>query len=292
MSALERHCGWLLRAYPAWYRRERAGEMLDTLLQASPPGRRWPAFRDARSLVIGGLRVRGLLVLCLSMLWAVLGAAGAGYDFLLSTHVPQANYAYVGINGWVGEPSAFSTAALWGAQAWLLLTIPVLVAGLVRLRRRWLPAGSSAAGWVAAWTGTWFAGFALMLLAALWGELGWLLLIIPALVAGLVRLGRSLLPAGSSAVGWVAAWTGAWLTGIALMFQIASWEPDATAVYSGNCGEGSGCVLAGYRHAVVSWRELAVVAGWLALGAAMTLMLARSARQRARCVPDGTVTGT
>jgi hypothetical protein len=237
VTPLERHCGWLLHAYPSWYRRERAGEMLDTLLEASPPGMMWPSFRDARSLIIGGLRVRGLLVLCLSVLWTGLGAAGAGYNFILSTHVPQAVYAYVGIDDWVGEPSAFSTAALWGALAWLLLTIPVLVAGLV-------------------------------------------------------RLGRRLLPAGSSAVGWVAAWTGAWLAGLALMFPIANWEPSAPAVYSGNCWEGSGCVLAGYRYAVVSWGELAVVAGWLALGAAMTLMLARSARQRARCVPDRTVTGT
>jgi hypothetical protein len=75
VTPLERHCGWLLRAYPLWYRRERAGEMLGTLLEASPPGRRWPSFRDARSLIIGGLRVRGLLVWCLSILWAGLGAA-------------------------------------------------------------------------------------------------------------------------------------------------------------------------------------------------------------------------
>ena len=38
MSPLERHCRWLLRAYPAWYRRDRAEEMLGTLLEASPPG--------------------------------------------------------------------------------------------------------------------------------------------------------------------------------------------------------------------------------------------------------------
>ena len=225
MSALERHCRWLLLAYPAWYRRGRAGEMLGTLLEASPPGRRWPSFRDTRALVIGGLRVRGLLVLCLSTLWAVLGAAGAGYDFILSAHVPQAVPAYVGIWDWVGESSVIITAAYLGALAWLLLTIPVLVAGVVRLRRRWLRAGALPGGWVAAWTGAWFAG-------------------------------------------------------IALMFPIGNWEPSAPAVMSGNCWEGSGCVLAGYRYAVVSWGELAVFAGWLALGAAMTLILARSARGR------------
>ena len=29
MRQLERRYGWLLHAYPAWYRRERAGEMLE-----------------------------------------------------------------------------------------------------------------------------------------------------------------------------------------------------------------------------------------------------------------------
>ena len=75
------------------------------------------------------------------------------------------------------------------------------------------------------------------------------------------------------------------------MFPIATWQTSAPAVISGNCWEGSGCILAGYRYAVVSWGELAVLAGWLALGAAMTLILARTAPPRARCVPDTTVTG-
>lgn len=55
---LERRCRLLLRAYPAWYRRERAAEMLGTLLEASPPGRRWPSLRDARALVMRSGRVR------------------------------------------------------------------------------------------------------------------------------------------------------------------------------------------------------------------------------------------
>jgi hypothetical protein len=58
VTALERRCRLLLHAYPAWYRRERGEEILATLLQASPPGRGWPALRDARALIMGGLRVR------------------------------------------------------------------------------------------------------------------------------------------------------------------------------------------------------------------------------------------
>jgi hypothetical protein len=231
VTPLERRCRWLLRAYPAWYRRERSEEMLDTLLEVSPPGRRWPSVRDTRSLVTAGLRVRAALVWCLSVLWAGLGAAGAGYDFILSAHVPEAVYLGVGLPSWVGEPEATYLAGQLGAMAWLLLTIPVLVAGLVRLRGRGL--------WAGAWPG---------------------------------------------------AWACAWFAGLALAFPVADWQPSAPAVLA--CSKNEGCALAGYRYAVVSWGELAVLAGWLALGAAMTLMLARTARRRARCVPDGTVTGT
>src|SRR6266700_2420679 len=45
-AGLERRCRWLLLAYPAWYLRERGGEMLGTLLETSPPGGRWPSFRE------------------------------------------------------------------------------------------------------------------------------------------------------------------------------------------------------------------------------------------------------
>ena len=64
---------------------QRAGEMLGTMLETSPPGGRWPSFRDSRSLVAGGLRVRGWVWL-LSMLWVVAGATGTGYDFYLTTN--------------------------------------------------------------------------------------------------------------------------------------------------------------------------------------------------------------
>lgn len=83
MTPLERRCRWLLFAYPAWYRRRRAGEMVGTMLETSPPGGRWPSFRDTRSLVAGGLRVRGWVWL-LSMLWVVAGAVGTGYDFYIT----------------------------------------------------------------------------------------------------------------------------------------------------------------------------------------------------------------
>jgi hypothetical protein len=48
--------------------------MLGTLLEASPLGARWPSFRDARTLITGGLRVRGWTWL-MSMLWVAAGTS-------------------------------------------------------------------------------------------------------------------------------------------------------------------------------------------------------------------------
>ncbi|MGH3395421.1 MAG: hypothetical protein ACRDPO_12110, partial [Streptosporangiaceae bacterium] len=58
MTGLERGYRRLLLAYPAWYRRERGDEMLDTLLAVAPHGRTWLSLRDASALILGGLRVR------------------------------------------------------------------------------------------------------------------------------------------------------------------------------------------------------------------------------------------
>jgi hypothetical protein len=231
VTPLERHCSWLLRAYPGWYRRERAGEMLDTLLAASPPGRRWPSLRDARSLVIGGLRVRGLLVWCLSILWAGLGAAGAGYDFILSEHVPQAQY--IGIPQWVGESQSIYLAAFLGALAWLLLTIPVLAAGIVRIRRSWLRAGASDAGGLVglSWAGAWLAGIALMIPIAGWQPLA------PAVWACSKNQGCGLAGYRYAVVTWAdLALFAAWLAlgaAMTLMHALtgrhrARWVPDGT----------------------------------------------------------------
>jgi hypothetical protein len=58
MSPLERHCQLLLRAYPAAYRDIRGEEIINTLLEATPPGRSWPLPRDSWGLIVGGLRAR------------------------------------------------------------------------------------------------------------------------------------------------------------------------------------------------------------------------------------------
>jgi hypothetical protein len=58
MSKFERHCRWLLLAYPRWYRKDRGDEIVDILLQSTGPDRSWPDFRDSRTLILAGLRVR------------------------------------------------------------------------------------------------------------------------------------------------------------------------------------------------------------------------------------------
>ncbi len=168
MTPLERHCRWLLHAYPAWYRRDRAGEMLGTLLEASPPGRRWPSFRDARALVIGGLRVRGWTWL-LSMLWVVIGAGGAIYATVAFSHPGYGEGLLIPPNiQWPGEPQVVIDVGVIAELAWGLLSGPLLVAGFVRLHgwrpRNWLRA--------AAWAGSWVVGVALMNQAADWAAAG------------------------------------------------------------------------------------------------------------------------
>jgi hypothetical protein len=165
---LERHCSWLLHAYPAWYRRERAGEMLGTLLEASSPGRSWPSFRDARALIIGGLRVRGCTWL-LSMLWVVIGAGGAIYATVAFSHPGYGQGdVFRPMFQWPGEPMLIIVVGITAQVVWMLLPVPLLVAGFVRLRgwrpRNWLR--------VAGWAGAWVGGMALMIQAAEWANAG------------------------------------------------------------------------------------------------------------------------
>ena len=58
-DVLEKRYRMLLRAYPAGYRRERADELIDTLIGDEPTTRRWPSVRQAASLIRGALQVHG-----------------------------------------------------------------------------------------------------------------------------------------------------------------------------------------------------------------------------------------
>lgn len=139
--------------------------MLGTLLEASPPGKRWPSVRDGLALVIGGLRVRGWTWL-LSMLWVAAGAALTGYDFYITTKPWTAADQNLGIVGWAATPVALQIVVALATVAWYALPIPVLIAGFIRLR------GWRRGNWfrTAAWAGAWIAGVALLLLAGVWGQ--------------------------------------------------------------------------------------------------------------------------
>jgi hypothetical protein len=164
VTPLERRCRWLLRAYPAWYRRDRAGEMLGTLLEATGPGQSWPSLRDAGALVAGGLRVRGW-TWSLSMLWVVAGIVATGYDFYLTTKPYTWADVGIGIQGWSADPVGVQIAVALATAASLALPIPALIAGFIRLRG-WRPHRLR----IAAWAGAWIAGFALIYQAGVWGN--------------------------------------------------------------------------------------------------------------------------
>ena len=116
MTALERRCRVLLYAYPAAYRRDRADEMLGTLLETTPHGRNWPLPRDTWALLLGGLRARGGLEHRLSTagnlrLAALLGCA----IFLSFTAVNYASYSV----GYLYNPGQF--------LSWQPLTVMALI---------------------------------------------------------------------------------------------------------------------------------------------------------------------
>jgi hypothetical protein len=132
MTALERRCRWLLRAYPAWYRAQRGEEMLATLLEASPPGARWPLPRDARTLIMGGLTVRAwgnqrqstaaslrlavLLGAALALLWYCTSNLGANIQALAWRLPPAALQPDIGYRIASSALGLAAVAAVWFAS--------------------------------------------------------------------------------------------------------------------------------------------------------------------------------
>ena len=104
----------------------------------------------------------------LSMLWVAIGASGAGYLFVCTMQGCTTNQC-TNDEFWFplynGEPGVISGVGALAAGVWLLLAVPLLVAGLVRLR------GSAPHNWLraAAWAGAWVTGFALIGLAVFSG---------------------------------------------------------------------------------------------------------------------------
>jgi hypothetical protein len=121
MSPLERRCRLLMRAYPAGYRRERGEEIIATLLEATPQGRRRPLARDARALIIGGLRARAAqhrsLTTAVNLRLAVL----AGVCIYLGLDATADLHRFV-----AGQVDRALPASALGSYGW-----PALLAGLL-----------------------------------------------------------------------------------------------------------------------------------------------------------------
>jgi len=115
---------------------------------------------------MAGLRGRGW-VWWLAALWVLIGAGGAIYAAVLVNHITLSVDFYWMLQ-WSGEPGIIIAIGAIAEVAWALLSLPVLVAGLVRLRgwrpRNWLR--------TAGWAGSWVAGFALMNQATAWAIAG------------------------------------------------------------------------------------------------------------------------
>jgi hypothetical protein len=145
---------------------------------AGAPGRRRFSFRASRALILEGLRTRSW-VWRLSMLWVVLGAGGAGYALVCTFSGCTTNQC-TNDEFWFplynGEPAVIAGVGALAATFWVLMAVPLLLAGFVRLR------GWRRSAWLrtAGWAGAWVAGFVLMALVAVvgaWGAdfpgLGW-----------------------------------------------------------------------------------------------------------------------
>ena len=138
--------------------------------RTSPPGPRRPSIRAARVLATGGLRGRGW-VWWLSLLWVAMGTGGAAYAFAMTTQTCSDVCAdgVIWFPQWNGEPGVIVAVGAVAAVVWILLAIPVLVAGLARFGRTKPRDGIRS--W--AWVGSWIAGVALMSLALIAAG-GWL----------------------------------------------------------------------------------------------------------------------
>lgn len=119
------------------------------------------AFAYARALLTRSFHVRGWVWL-LSMLWVAIGAGGAVYLLVAFAHPGYGEGLLIPPTiEWPGEPQVINAVAVVGEVTWILLAGPVLLAGFVWLiaLRGWRPRNLLR---VAAWTGSWVAGLALV----------------------------------------------------------------------------------------------------------------------------------
>ncbi len=142
LTPFERHARLLLRVYPAAYRRERGGEIIGTLLEASD-GRTRPRLRDVRALTVGGLRARRAQnrqrTAGANLRVAVMAGLAIYTAIWFATYVAGVIQGFVWFGpgtpppiGWMGWPAAV-TALLAGATvvlAWISPRVALLAGAL------------------------------------------------------------------------------------------------------------------------------------------------------------------
>lgn len=131
VRALERRSRRLLRAYPAAYRRERGEEIISTLLEATPAERTWPRPRDARALIVGGLKARAAQNRHLTTAANFRIAVMVGLSLFLSVWV-AVYLRTVAFNSWPALPAVLTGLAVAAtiALAWIAPRRVVLVGAL------------------------------------------------------------------------------------------------------------------------------------------------------------------
>lgn len=132
-DGLERRYRRLMRAYPAAYRQERGDELLGTLMELSRPGQRRPSAREARALVLGGLRVRAGADRLRSTMDSWLDAARVALVLILAVQILLALRRVDG--AWSEQPPIhpMPVTAVAAAQA---LLAGAAIAALARVRYR------------------------------------------------------------------------------------------------------------------------------------------------------------
>lgn len=142
------------------------------------------------------------------MLWVVIGAGGAIYAVVAFSHPGYGQGdVFRPMFQWPGEPMAVIAVGITAQVIWMLLPVPVLVAGFFRLSgwpRNWLR--------VAGWAGSWLAGLVLMITAGQWANAG-------------MDGNRGLLSVGEMAI--CAAWLG---LGAVITWILAAPAPRADCV--------------------------------------------------------------
>lgn len=103
----------------------------------------------------------------LTMVWVAIGAGGAIYAIVTFAHADSGEGFRLMLQ-WPSEPQFIIDRGVATEILWFVLTVPLLIAGFVRLRgwwpRNWLR--------VTAWAGSWTAGVMLLCLSASWAIAG------------------------------------------------------------------------------------------------------------------------